>query len=116
MRYLKVLALIALFFFSMLFFIQNNGVLTQELALTLKVFGWEYQSPAAPFYLLILLAFVIGAVMCTLYFFLERLRLTQMCRQLRKDVERLERETASLRSDVGGSSYTVGDYSDPVQN
>ncbi|MDY0274553.1 MAG: LapA family protein [Desulfomicrobium sp.] len=97
MRYIKVLGLVALFFFSMLFFVQNNEVLMQELALSLKVFGWDYQSEAVPFYLLILLSFVIGALLCTLYFFLERARLSKLCKQLRKKNTALEQEVASLQ-------------------
>ncbi|GAB1410011.1 LapA family protein [Desulfovibrionales bacterium] len=97
MRYLKVLGLIALFFFSMLFFIQNNAILTQELALELKVFGWMYQTESVPFYLLILLSFVLGSLMCTLYFFLERVRLSKQCKQYKKDMAALEQELSSLR-------------------
>lgn len=116
MRYLKVLALVALFFFSLLFFIQNNEVLIQELSLGLKLFGWEYQSATAPFYLLVLLAFVVGAVMCTLYFFLERMRLTRQCKQLQKDVENLTREVASLRPAVTETTYVSEEYPEQAQN
>lgn len=97
MRYFKVLGLVALFFFSMLFFVQNHEVLLQELSLGLKLFGWDYQSEAIPFYLLILLSFVIGALLCTFYFFLERARLSKLCKQLRKKTESLEREIGSLQ-------------------
>lgn len=97
MRYFKVLGLVALFFFSMLFFVQNNDVLMQELALSLKVFGWEYQSEAVPFYLLILMSFVVGALLCTFYFFLERARLSKLCKQLRRKVETLEQEVVALK-------------------
>lgn len=109
MRYLKALALVVLFFFSMLFFTQNVAVLTQELVLGLKVFRWEYHTAAAPFYLLILLAFVVGAVSCILYFFMERVRLTRECRRLRRDKDALEREVASLRP-VTSPSYVSEDY------
>ena len=51
MRYLKVLGLVALFFFSMLFFVQNHEVLISVITLKLEVFGMAYQTEAVPFYL-----------------------------------------------------------------
>lgn len=107
MRYLKVLGLVALFFFSMLFFVQNNEVLMQELALGLKVFGWDYQSQAVPFYLLILVSFVLGSVLCTLYFFLERARLSKLCKQLRKNVQCLEQEIQKLKPQLVDSPQQI---------
>jgi putative membrane protein len=115
MRYLKVLGLVALFFFSMLFFVQNHEILIQELTLGLKVFGWEYQTEAVPFYLVILMSFVIGALLCTLYFFLERVRLSKQSRQYKKDMDALERELASLRSKTM-DTYTTSESTENVQN
>ncbi|ACU89557.1 LapA family protein [Desulfomicrobium baculatum] len=115
MRYLKVLGLVALFFFSMLFFVQNHEILIQELALELKVFGWHYQTEAVPFYLIILMAFVIGSLLCTFYFFLERIRLSKQCRQYKKEVDALEREVASLRPKTM-DEYTTTESTDNIQN
>lgn len=107
MRYLKVLGLVALFFFSMLFFVQNHDILVQQLALELKVFGWHYQTEAVPFYLIILMSFVVGAVLCTLYFFLERVRLSKQCKQFKKEAAALERELAALRPKPMEDDYTA---------
>ena len=116
MRYLKVLGLVALFFFSMLFFVQNHDILIQDLALELKVFGWHYTTEAVPFYLVILLSFVVGALLCTLYFFLERVRLSKQCKQLRKEVDALEREVASLRPKTYEETYTTTESTENIQN
>jgi putative membrane protein len=115
MRYLKVLGLVALFFFSMLFFVQNHVILIQELALELKVFGWHYQTEAVPFYLIILMAFVIGSLLCTFYFFLEKIRLSKQCRQYKKEVDALEREVASLRPKAM-DEYTTPESTENIQN
>lgn len=116
MRYLKVLGLVALFFFSMLFFVQNNATLIQELALELKVFGWHYQTESVPFYLLILMSFVVGALLCTLYFFLERIRMSKQCKQYKKEIESLEREAASLRPKPVEESYVSEESTENIQN
>lgn len=116
MRYLKVLGLVALFFFSMLFFVQNHDILVQELALELKVFGLHYTTEAVPFYLVILMAFVIGSLLCTLYFFLERVRLSKQARTLKKQVDALEREAASLRPKTVEEPYTTAESTENIQN
>lgn len=116
MRYLKVLGLVALFFFSMLFFVQNHEILVQELALELKVFGWHAVTEAVPFYLVILMSFVVGSLLCTLYFFLERIRMARQCRQYRKEIDALEREVSSLRPKVTESPFTTSESTENVQN
>jgi len=116
MRYLKVLGLIALFFFSMLFFVQNHEILIQELALELKVFGWHSMTGAVPFYLVILMSFVTGALLCTLYFFLERIRMAKQCKHYKKEVEALEREVASLRPKSLEDSYANTESTENIQN
>lgn len=116
MRYFKVLGLVALFFFSMLFFVQNNAILIQELALELKVFGFHYQTQSVPFYLLILTSFVLGSLLCTFYFFLERIRLSKQCKQLKKEITGLEREVASLRPKTIEPAYSSDDSTENIQN
>jgi putative membrane protein len=116
MRYLKVLGLVALFFFSMLFMVQNNATLIQELALELKLFGWHYQTESVPFYLLILMSFVVGALLCTLYFFLERIRLSKQYKHCKKEVEALERELATLRPKPVEEPYAPTESTENAQN
>jgi len=95
MRYLKVLGLVLVFFLSMLFVVQNHDALMQEVSLGLTVFGMHIQMPATPYYLTILTAFLVGAVLCTVYFFVERLRLSAQCRTLNKKVSELEAQLAA---------------------
>lgn len=97
MRYIKALGLIALFFFSMLFFIQNYTMLGQELTLEIAFFDWHFLSDAVPFYLVVLMAFALGALMILFYFCVDRLRLLAQARQCRKRIEALEREVTALR-------------------
>lgn len=97
MRYLKVLGLVLLFFLFMLFVVQNHDALMQELSLSLSAFGMHIQMPATPYYITILTAFLIGAILCTLYFFLERMRLAAQVRVLKKQVAELEAQVAAHR-------------------
>lgn len=97
MRYLKVLGLVFLFFFSMLFVVQNHDALMQELSLGISAFGIHIQMPSTPYYITILTAFLVGALLCTLYFFLERVRLSAQVRAFKKQVAELESQLAASR-------------------
>lgn len=117
MRYFKVLGLLAFFGFTVVFLMSNVTTLMQEFALMFKVFGVEYTSQAVPFYLLILLAFLLGALLATLYFFLERVRLSKKCKLFKKEVDTLERELKSSRVQPEETpSYTPDASADSIQN
>ncbi|MFA6811255.1 MAG: LapA family protein [Desulfoplanes sp.] len=98
MRYLKVLCLVALFFVSMLFFVQNTDVLVQTLTLQLALLSWHVTSAPVPHYLLILLAFVGGAILPMIYFLCEKIRLSKELRGARKMIKKQEEELNSLRN------------------
>ncbi len=98
MRFVKILLFVAIFFLAMLFFVQNNEVLSQTLSLRLKVFGAEFISKEIPFYLLVLLGFVAGALITVVYFFVEKLRTSKKIKQYRSKVADLEKELNSLRN------------------
>jgi uncharacterized integral membrane protein len=97
MRYLKVLALVVFFFFSMLFFVQNTAILSNDLSLKLDLFQLQLQTATFPFYLLILLAFVAGAFLTLAYFFLEKVRLSSKVRAGKAKIASLEKELEALR-------------------
>ena len=98
MRFIKVLIIILLFFFAMMFFVQNYEVLSQTMPLKLNVYLRDWKSIPLPFYLLILVSFLLGALFTLFYFVLERLRLASELRSCRSRLGRLEKELTSLRN------------------
>ncbi|MFP4168941.1 MAG: lipopolysaccharide assembly LapA domain-containing protein [Desulfonatronovibrionaceae bacterium] len=98
MRFVKIIVFVAIFFFSMLFFVQNTDVLSQTLSLRLNLFETEFISKEFPFYLLVLIAFAVGALLTVAYFFVEKFRTTRQIRQYRHKVANLEKELNSLRN------------------
>ena len=98
MRYLKVIILVAIFFFSMLFFVQNTELLSTSLVLKLDLLGNHYESQEVPIYLLILMAFVLGAFFALFYFLAEKIKLSQQLRSYKNKVADLEKEVNSLRN------------------
>lgn len=98
MRYLKVLLLAVFFFAALLFLYQNKPVLDNAINLKLAMFGYKWTSPNLPIYLLVLIAFLVGAVLSTLYFFVDKMRCAGSLRACKSRVSSLEQEVNSLRN------------------
>lgn len=99
MRFVKVLVLVLVFFISMLFFVQNNAVLSQTVTLTLDLFfDTAWTSMALPFYFMILCAFLLGALLTMLLLMLSRMRASAALRRANKRIRILEKELHSLRN------------------
>ena len=95
MRVIKVLFLLAFFFFCMLFFVQNTAILETPLLLKIQVFGMHAETAAVPFYVVLLMAFVAGGLFCTLYFLAEKVRLSASVRSLQNKVNAMEKQLAA---------------------
>lgn len=96
MRVIKVLFLLAFFFVCMLFFVQNTTILETPLVLKLGAFGWAVESPGVPFYVVLLLSFVVGGLFATLYFLAEKVRLAAVTRSLNNKIKALEKQLANV--------------------
>jgi lipopolysaccharide assembly protein A len=106
MRVIKVLFLLVFFFVCMLFFVQNTAILETPLLLKLGAFGFQVESPAVPFYVVLLLAFVAGGLFSTLYFLVEKVRLSAGMRSLQNKVNAMEKQLAQKPS----SSMSIPSY------
>lgn len=99
MRFIKVLFLLALFVFSILFFSQNNDALLQTLTLKLEVpYAMTLHSIPLPFGVLILAAFVAGALLTMVYFAVDKLRAGSNLKECKTRMASLEQELNSLRN------------------
>ena len=103
MRVIKVLFLLVFFFVCMLFFVQNTAILETPLLLKLGAFGYMVQSPAVPFYVVLLIAFVAGGLFCTLYFLAEKVRLATSVRSLQNKVNAMEKQLAAQKKSTVAS-------------
>ena len=98
MRYIKVLALVLFFIVAMIFFVQNTEVLSTSLQLKYNLFNWQWVSIPIPFYVLVLFAFGIGAILSMFYFIVEKMRQSRELRNCRHKLKDLEQEVNSLRN------------------
>lgn len=99
MRFVKVLFLLALFVFSILFFSQNNDVLLQELTLKLDIpYVATLHSIPLPFGVIVLAAFVAGSLLTMIYFVVDKFRAGSKLKECRTRMASLEQELNSLRN------------------
>ena len=99
MRYIKVLLLVLIFFVSMVFFFQNQQVLSQEMVFKLHFFFTKpLESISLPFYFLLLVAFVIGALVSFLLLIWDKMQLSARHMKANWRLRSLEKELEKLRA------------------
>jgi len=100
MRFLKALWLTVFFFFTLMFFIQNNDVLAQQLSLKFDFYYFDYvwSNTAVPFFFVILVAFVAGALVTLGYLIMDRMRLKMDLGRCRRALRKQEKELKKLRA------------------
>ncbi len=100
LRFLKALWLTVFFFFTLVFFIQNNDVLSKDLSLQFDFYYFDYvwTNTAVPLFVVILLAFVVGVLVTLGYLAMDRIRLRRELGRCRRIVRKQEKELKKLRS------------------
>jgi lipopolysaccharide assembly protein A len=96
-RYLKVLAIVLFFFIGMVFFVQNTPVLSESIQLRLQILGVRWVSIAFPYYMLILIFFVLGALFTLAFLLAEKIRMNRELRACKHRIGALQQELNSLR-------------------
>ena len=98
MRYLKVLLLVLLIFFSLVFFFQNQTALSTAMTLKLNLFFVpEMTSIPLPFYFIVIVAFFVGALLAVALLLWDKMHLTARYMKSKWRVAALEREVAKLK-------------------
>jgi len=71
MRFVKFVLLVLFFLFFMVFFVQNQAQLSTMLELKFHMFTLNWEAQPLPFYLLVLIFFVLGALFSTIFFVID---------------------------------------------
>ena len=105
MRYIKVLLLVILFFLVMMFFVQNQSAFSQAVALKLDLlFLPPVESAPLPFYTLLIICFVLGALCILAMLMWDRASLSAKALKtneaLQKKLDAAEAKAAQLAEDV----------------
>lgn len=105
MRYIKTLLLACLFFVLLIFFFQNQAVLSQDLQLTLNLFFVSAMtSIKLPFYFLIITAFFLGVVLSLSLLVWDKINLSAKIIKSNWQIKSLEREVEKLQKQLGKDS------------
>ena len=104
MRYIKVLLLVILFFLVMMFFVQNQSAFSQAVALKLDLlFLPPVESAPLPFYTLLIICFVLGALCILAMLMWDRVSLSAkltMANMRARGFEKDVAKAAQLAEDV----------------
>lgn len=108
MRFIKVLLLLVLFIFGLLFFVQNSEALSTNLKLQLDLhYGFKWAGQEVPFYFVVISAFGIGMLFATALLFIDRIRLGCALVGRKRAVRTLEREVDRLRTQVAKEAKII---------
>jgi hypothetical protein len=101
MRFLKVLIVLCLFFFGLLFFTQNKEILSTMLLLKIDLFypGYKWSGFEVPFYFVVLIGFAVGMLFASLFFAMDKLRLVCSVAAKKRSIRVLEREVKRLNAE-----------------
>lgn len=115
MRYLKVLLLVLLFFFVMLFFVQNQAAFSQAmpLKLDLLILG-AMESQPLPFYTLLLVCFLFGALITLLMLVWDRVMLSTRLTFTGMRARGFEKDASRFRKAAEGSEARVKEVSTKI--
>ena len=119
MRYIKVLLLVILFFLVMMFFVQNQGAFSQAVPLKLP----PVESAPMPFYTLLIICFVLGALCILAMLMWDRVSLSakltvanMRVRSLEKELAKAAKSTEAVQKKLEASEAKAAQLADDVEN
>ena len=124
MRYIKVLLLVILFFLVMMFFVQNQGAFSQAVPLKLDLlFLPPVESAPMPFYTLLIVCFVLGALCILAMLMWDRVSLSakltvanMRVRSLEKELAKAAKSTEAVQKKLEASEAKAAQLADDVEN
>ncbi len=117
MRYIKVLLLVLLFFFVMLFFVQNQATFSQALPLKLDLlFIAPLETNPLPFYVMLLICFVIGALVTLLMLIWDRLSISAKLTMANMRARSVERDLAKAQKQLENNENACKELKATVVN
>ena len=123
MRYIKVLLLVILFFLVMMFFVQNQSAFSQAVALKLDLlFLPPVESAPLPFYTLLIICFVLGALCILAMLMWDRVSLSakltmanMRARGFEKDVAKALKTLRKAAGAADGSAVVDASQLDEIE-
>ncbi len=124
MRYIIGLLLVILFFLVMMFFVQIQGAFSQAVPLKLDLlFLPPVESAPMPFYTLLIICFVLGALCILAMLMWDRVSLSakltvanMRVRSLEKELAKAAKRTEAVQKKLEASEAKAAQLADDVEN
>lgn len=99
MRFIKNFIMFLIVAIILLFFIQNSPQLSYNFVFGLDLYvpGLKWESAGIPLFFVVLLAFLLGVLLCVVAFLPERIRSVRQSGRQRREMAKMEQELKALR-------------------
>ena len=98
MKHIKAIISIVLMLLAVVLIVENLTQLSQKLTLKIDLYFWDWSTEPMAFYFVIIIVFLLGILMASLYGIFERFKLKKEIRIISKEKREKDKELNSLRN------------------
>jgi len=98
MKHIKAIISIVLMLLAVILIVENLTQLSQKLTLQVDLYFWDWKTEPMAFYFVIIIVFLLGILMASLYGIFERFKLKKEIRIISKEKREKDKELNSLRN------------------
>lgn len=98
MKHTKYIISLLLMLLAVILIVENLEQLSKTLILRVNLLFWDHETPQMPFYLVIIIVFLLGILVASFYGIVERFKLKKRIRILSKENTEKDKELDSLRN------------------
>ena len=98
MKHIKAIISIVLMLLAVVLIVENLTQLSQKLILKIDLYFWDWRTEPMAFYFVIIIVFLLGILMASLYGIFERFKLKKEIRIISKEKRGKDKELNSLRN------------------
>ncbi|MBW1857549.1 MAG: LapA family protein [Deltaproteobacteria bacterium] len=98
MKHIKAIISIVLMLLAVVLIVENLAQLSQKLTLQVDLYFWDWKTEPMAFYFVIIIVFLLGILIASLYGIFERFKLKKEIRIISKEKREKDKELNSLRN------------------
>jgi len=98
MKHIKAIISIVVMLLAVVLIVENLAQLSQKLTLQVDLYFWDWKTEPMAFYFVIIIVFLLGILIASLYGILERFKLKKGIRIISKEKREKDKELNSLRN------------------
>jgi len=98
MKHIKAIISIVLMLLVVVLIVENLTQLSQKLTLKVDLYFWDWKTEPMAFYFVIIIVFLLGILIASLYGIFERFKLKKEIRIISKEKREKDKELNSLRN------------------